>query len=465
MQHTFITHSGAPRLILLFAGWGMDSRPFAGLRRDGYDIAVVWNYTSLDIDWSFTAVYGEICVVGWSLGVFAAAVTTRALEPRTSARIAVNGTLSPVDGLRGIAPHIFEGTLDGLNERNLMKFRRRMCGSAAAYAAFMEKAPTRGIDDLREELSAFEPEATWFLSPLRRCDAAIVGRNDAIFPCAAQWRAWRGVPTEINEGHHLPDFQAIIDRHILDKARVEERFGSGLHTYTEAAHVQRHVAEALTAAMTEAGAAGTMQRRGARVLELGSGTGSLSRRLDAIAGTDTYIETWDLAGEACLAGPRRHFRRTDAETGLWNLPSESFDVIASASTVQWFNSPTRFLAESSRVCAPGGYVAFSAFVRGNLREVSAATHRTLPLLSIDEWLALVPEGMTVSAARQWDEYADFGSAIDAFRHLKATGVNALGRDSEGEQNIFKAIRRMQPYLDGVYRLTYRPFIIILRKKQ
>ena len=37
---------------------------------------MVWNYTSLDIDWSFTAVYGEICVVGWSLGVFAAAVTT-----------------------------------------------------------------------------------------------------------------------------------------------------------------------------------------------------------------------------------------------------------------------------------------------------------------------------------------------------------------------------------------------------
>ena len=184
-------------------------------------------------------------------------------------------------------------------------------------------------------------------------------------------------------------FQAIIDRHILDKARVEERFGSGLHTYTEAAHVQRHVAEALTAAMTEAGAAGTMQRRGARVLELGSGTGSLSRRLDAIAGTDTYIETWDLAGEACLAGPRRHFRRTDAETGLWNLPSESFDVIASASTVQWFNSLPAFLPRAA-ACAPGGYVAFSAFVRGNLREVSAATHRTLRV-SIDEWLALVPE--------------------------------------------------------------------------
>ena len=30
----------------------MDAAPFAGLRRPGYDIMVVWDYRSSDIDWS-----------------------------------------------------------------------------------------------------------------------------------------------------------------------------------------------------------------------------------------------------------------------------------------------------------------------------------------------------------------------------------------------------------------------------
>ena len=74
MKSEFVSQSGAGRLILVFAGWAMDSRPFAGLQRPGYDIAVLWDYSSLNIDWSFVGPYSEICVVAWSLGVYASAV-------------------------------------------------------------------------------------------------------------------------------------------------------------------------------------------------------------------------------------------------------------------------------------------------------------------------------------------------------------------------------------------------------
>ena len=42
-------------------------------------------------------------------------------------RVALNGTVTPVDDLKGIPQQVFEGTLEGLNEVALEKFIRRMC--------------------------------------------------------------------------------------------------------------------------------------------------------------------------------------------------------------------------------------------------------------------------------------------------------------------------------------------------
>lgn len=58
---------------------------------------------------------------------------------------------------------------------------------------------------------------------------------------------------------------------------------------------------------------------------------------------------------------------------------------------------------------------------------------------------------------------DFASAIEVFRHLKATGVNSLDRGGE-ENSLKKAIDRYPQDLDGRYRATYRPLIMILQKK-
>lgn len=68
MEYEFVSQSGAPRLILIYAGWAMDAGVFRGLRRPGYDIAVVWDYRNFVIDWSFASSYCEICIVAWSLG-------------------------------------------------------------------------------------------------------------------------------------------------------------------------------------------------------------------------------------------------------------------------------------------------------------------------------------------------------------------------------------------------------------
>ena len=102
MRHEFVKREGNSRLILIFAGWGMDATPFRHISRPGYDTLVLWDYRDLTADWSLVSEYEEIVLIAWSMGVYAASMSIHAIDRQISTRIAVNGTLSPVDNLRGI---------------------------------------------------------------------------------------------------------------------------------------------------------------------------------------------------------------------------------------------------------------------------------------------------------------------------------------------------------------------------
>ncbi len=463
MQCKFIDKDNKHRLIVIFAGWAMDSEPFAGLHRHGYDIMVVWDYRDFSLDWSCVAQYDEICVVAWSLGVYAAAAATAPIAARVSLRLAVNGTLSPVDSLKGIPPAVFHGTLDALDERNLAKFYRRVAGSREAYSRFAETLPNRAVDELKTELEEFLPRDFFAPELDTRFDRAIISRDDAIFPAANQWRAWEGTPRVMIDGAHLPDFQAMLDRFVLDKDLTESRFAAGAVTYEGNAAVQDGLVDRMRRIMERCSVPAHMCRRGSRTIEIGSGTGKLSRVLDGFAGRFGTLEMWDLASEAPFEGVRRPFRKTDAELQLMRTPSASADFIASASTVQWFNSPSRFLAECSRVLMPGGLLLVGTYAAGNLAAVEAATGRGLPLLEPEEWAALTPESFECIESETYTVDMEFDSVAEVFRHLKATGVNSLGR-SVGPAAMRHALASFPRDLDGKYRISYRPTLFLLLKK-
>lgn len=463
MNCRFVSQQGHERLILVFAGWAMDDTPFRHLRREGYDIAVVWDYRDLNIDWSFTAPYCEICVVAWSLGVYASAVSTYGIDDRITRRVAVNGTLWPVDRLRGIPEEVFAGTHDALDSRQLRKFFRRMCGSAELFADFCTRMPDRPVYELRQELEAFYPLPLLQHSPVKRWDVAVIGTDDAIFPAVNQWRAWQGTPVDMMPRPHLIDLQEIIDRYTVDKHRVGSRFAHGRDSYEADAPVQARIAAELEGALRSHGLDTLMAEHGARILEIGCGTGLLSRRLDAMCHQRAHLELWDLIGPSPVT--HRPFRQVDAELELGRTPSRSFDIIVSASTVQWFNSPTRFLAQCARILAPGGSLLVSTFVRGNLHEVYQATGRTLPLLSAAEWCSIVPDSFETVMTRDYTHALEFSSPHDVFRHLRGTGVNSLGDSSDSNAARMRRVLASYPRdLDGVYRATYRPFILLLKRK-
>lgn len=103
------------------------------------------------------------------------------------------------------------------------------------------------------------------------------------------------------------------------------------------------------------------------------------------------------------------------------------------------------------------------YAAGNLGAVESATGRGLPLLEPDEWLALAPGVFECIEAQTYTVDMEFDAPADVFRHLKATGVNSLGR-GVGAAAMRHALASLPCSLDGKYRITYRPTLFLLRKK-
>lgn len=463
MKQLMVSRTGADRVIVLFAGWSMDSRPFENLVRPGYDILVVWDYRSMDIDWSTLQAYKEICIVAWSLGVYAASVTTHTIEPRVTAKIAVNGTLYPVDNRLGIPEAVYTGTERALDARNLRKFHRRMCGSAEAFARFSATAPERtDIQELRDELNAIYPAPIIGNPRSMRWDRAIISRGDAIFPPENQWRAWQGVVTDMVDGAHYLPMQTILDRYIIDKQHAGACFDSHRSTYDTQALIQKKVIAGLLEAMSRYGVTELLANPAKMCLEIGSGTGLLTRGLLSYC-EPRRMHLWDIGPDA--TGCKGHiFNCCDAEVELCRTLPQRYDVIASASTVQWFNSPARFITECARVLRPGGYLALTSFISGNMEEIRTITGVGLPLLTLRQWLSLLPDSLELIVARDYTASLHFESPADVFRHLRLTGVNGLGRGASARISMRNALERYPRMLDGMCHLTYRPFILIARKK-
>lgn len=451
MTIEFTHRNGARRLLLIFAGWGMDARPFAALRRPGYDVAVVYDYRTYDFG-QVPDCYDEVCIVAWSFGVAAAADFMAARpELHFTLRVAVNGTLTPVDDLTGIPRAIFDGTLAGLDERSLLKFYRRMCGSTTAFAAFSSSMPVRQIDELADELRAIDSrESTG--RPIEAWDHVMIGSADAIIPAANQQRAWESHPSVeiIADGAHLVDFSALLDRLLIDKELVGSRFSGSQATYDSEADVQRRMAHTL-ADLFAAGRPTQLRD----VIEAGPGTGFLTLRIAAALPPGCRFTLWDLAPiDASLPGEHR---RCDAEAAIRELPDASVDAVVSAATMQWFNAPLRFIAEAYRALRPGGTIAVSTFGDLNFRELAPfATRRAgMPADILRRRLAAYGIDATVSESI---ETRRFDSPHSLLRHISLTGVNASESDSR------RALRSARALIEaGVSELTYHPIYITVRK--
>lgn len=154
------------------------------------------------------------------------------------------------------------------------------------------------------------------------------------------------------------------------KSRIARRFNAAAPTYDAASPVQRAAARQLARQIREL----ALPHRPARprVLEIGCGSGHLTRELLPHIGGDWFVT--DIA-PAMVAhcrdaiGPAAHYLAMDGEQPALAGP---FDLIVSSLAAQWFTDLPGTLLTLARLLAPGGRLALSTLGSENFAAWRAA---------------------------------------------------------------------------------------------
>lgn len=448
------------RLILVMAGWGTLPSLYSSIDMPGWDTAVAYGIDEESPDFASLRRYHTIYLYAWSLGVYAAERFLPADLPICAA-YAVNGTLRPVDDAAGIPEAIFIGTRDGLNDRNLRKFRMRMFDSVEDFKALESVLSEEAdIEKLRSQLSYVLDH------PVENTHIAwtgvFIGESDKIFPADNQLFAWESKAAYIIKMPmpHYADIQGIVKRTVVNVEKVGRRFTRSLPTYSAHAHAQRIIACRLASEFIK-----ELPSAVHKVCEIGSGTGLFTREWSkrCKATHAVFIDLGDMP--RYNVADEEIYIKDDAEAVIAAMASESpesLDAIFSASAIQWFSNTAYFLECCSRLLRKGGELVISTFAPGNLEELRRLRPDHLRYIPAQELLEILKRHFSEAEVVEDTVELEFSSPLEALRHLQLTGVTAMGHKSGiGELRRFAQNYPVNPR--GRYSLTFRP--IYLRAKK
>jgi malonyl-CoA O-methyltransferase len=165
-------------------------------------------------------------------------------------------------------------------------------------------------------------------------------------------------------GADLPGGGIVSER----KARIAARFGAAAAGYDAASPLQREAATRLAQRI-----AALPRPAAPRVLEIGCGTGHLTRALaPVIGGTWTITDIAPEMVAACRADgfPAAHYFVMDGEHPA--CAPGSFDLVVSSLAAQWFADLPAALAGLATLLAPGGRIALATLGAATFAEWRAA---------------------------------------------------------------------------------------------
>ena len=222
---------------------------------------------------------------------------------------------------------------------------------------------------------------------------------------------------------------------LIDKHKVRYSFGGAALTYDAAAVVQKEILERLIERVS--GLVGSVNS----VLDLGSGTGMAISPLQNLLKPETYCAmdfALPMLQQAQIISSD-NFESICADAEHLPFTKNSFDLIFSASTLQWCNDVQSVYRDCFRVLKPGGLFIFSTFGPDTLRELRACFAQIDSSEHVNTFVDMHILGDCLVEQRYADTVMEseklqihYNQPLQLLRDLKATGAtNNLTNASKG----------------------------------
>lgn len=231
-----------------------------------------------------------------------------------------------------------------------------------------------------------------------------------------------------------------------------ERFLQAKHTYAQSALIQRQMRHRLVEILSR-----THRMEFTHIFEFGAGNGELMRLLTPILHYESYIcndindygvDLRDLPNVEYHIFDMAHLRNSP----LWQC---KFDLILSNASLQWLDFE-KSISEIHSILAPNGLCLLSTFGQKNCYEVRAITHQGLPYMELGTMRDILTQYFEILYFHDELLSLQFPSALDVFRHLKQSGVNALQRGGYISKKMLTEYE-----LQFHNTLTYHPIYLLL----
>lgn len=245
------------------------------------------------------------------------------------------------------------------------------------------------------------------------------------------------------------------------KKRVAQRFSKASQSYSNEAIIQKRIASNLTQMLPE-----RWKKQLTEVLEVGCGSGFLTQelheRLHVCHWTlNDIVPGWESQLSVIMDGEDWSYCVEDAENITFK---QSFDLIASSSTIQWFESPDQFVRRAYDALTPGGILLLSTFGVENFKEIRAIVGKGLNYLSPQELCQQLPKE-ALSTVKEELIPLSFLSPTELLRHLKSTGVTATNDSlwSPAQLRNFTEEYTRRFSKENKVWLTYHPLYLVIQK--
>lgn len=136
MEFRWIKQNQAAEAIVVFGGWAVGPEVFWHL--DGpQDILFASGYSDLNAELPDLSGYDHVSLLAWSFGVAAYGHWQQGRSDPFQRKVAVNGSLKPVNRSAGIPPAVFRKTAESLSLESFQSFLTRVFGQPQPPSRWM----------------------------------------------------------------------------------------------------------------------------------------------------------------------------------------------------------------------------------------------------------------------------------------------------------------------------------------